>query len=298
MSIIIFGKNGQIGKELIIRLRKNNKIHAFNSKEINFLHTKKLAEKIDSLKPKIIINAAAYTKVDDAENNKEEAFMINSNAVGLIASKAKENGSRFIHFSTDYVFNGNKKTAYKENDKTDPINVYGRSKLSGENLIINSKCDYLIIRTSWVVSNNKNNFLSKILNQMHNKAQLKIVEDQFGTPSSANFVAKIVKKIIDSDKSIKEGIYHCSNSGIVSWYEIAQYVHKYLKRTSYKSESKKMRYFMKKNITIQPILSKDLLAEAKRPKFSQLNCSKLEKVLNYKFSTWQEEVKKIIKEII
>tara|TARA_B110000444_G_scaffold229553_1_gene236147 strand:+ start:842 stop:1738 length:897 start_codon:yes stop_codon:yes gene_type:complete len=298
MSILIFGKNGQIGKELVLSLGKNMEIHAFNSKEVNFLDIKNLEKKIDIIKPKIIINAAAYTKVDEAEKNKKEAFMINSEAVGFIASKAKENGSRLIHFSTDYVFNGNKKTAYKENDPTDPINVYGRSKLRGEDLIINSKCNYLIIRTSWVISKYRNNFLSKIIDQMLNRGELKIVKDQYGTPSSANFVAKVVKKIIDSDKNIKEGVYHCSNSGIVSWYEITQYVYKYLRRTSYKSKNRKIKNLMKKNLLIEPILSKDLDVLAKRPKFSQLNCSKLEKTLDYKFPVWQEEIKKIIKEII
>ena len=298
MSILIFGKNGQIGKELVSRLRKNMEVYAFNSKEVNFLDTRNLEKKIDIIKPKIIINAAAYTKVDEAEKNKKEAFIINSEAVGLIASKARENGSKLIHFSTDYVFNGNKKTSYKESDLTNPINVYGQSKLRGESLIINSKCNYFILRTSWVISKYGNNFLSKIIDQILNREELKIVNDQYGAPSSANFIAKVVKKIIDSDKNIKDGIYHCSNSGIVSWYEITQYVYKYLRRNSLESKNEKIKNLMKKNLVIQPIHSKDLALLAKRPKFSKLNCSKLQKVLHYKFPIWQQEVKKIIKEII
>jgi dTDP-4-dehydrorhamnose reductase len=298
MSILIFGKNGQIGKELVSRLRKNMEVYAFNSKEVNFLDTRNLEKKIDIIKPKIIINAAAYTKVDEAEKNKKEAFIINSEAVGLIASKARENGSKLIHFSTDYVFNGNKKTSYKESDLTNPINVYGQSKLRGESLIINSKCNYFILRTSWVISKYGNNFLSKIIDQILNREELKIVNDQYGAPSSANFIAKVVKKIIDSDKNIKDVIYHCINSGIVSWYEITQYVYKYLRRNSLESKNEKIKNLMKKNLVIQPIHSKDLALLAKRPKFSKLNCSKLQKVLHYKFPIWQLEVKKIIKEII
>lgn len=297
MSILIFGKNGQIGRELVSKLGKNMEVHAFNSKEVNFLDSGNLEKKIDLIKPKIIINAAAYTKVDEAEKNKKEAFTINSEAVGLIASKAKENGSKLIHFSTDYVFNGNKKTSYKENDLANPINVYGQSKLSGENLIINSKCNYFIIRTSWVISKYSNNFLSNIIDQILNKDQLKIVNDQYGAPSSANFIAKVVKKIIDSNKNIKDGIYHCSNSGIVSWYEITQYVYKYLKKSSFKSKNRKIKNLMRKNLLIQPVRSKDLFLFAKRPKFSKLNCLKLQKVLNYEFPVWNEEVKKIINEI-
>ncbi len=288
MKILLLGKRGQIGKEIVNNFEGISNFFSYDSDQLNFLDTNKVLKTIDDVKPEIIINAAAFTDVNGAENNKDEAFKLNAEIVGEIAVSAKKNNARLIHFSTDYVFNGKKSLPYNEDDTTEPLSIYGLSKLNGENLILKSGCNFVIIRTSWVISKYENNFLTKIVDQILTKDIIKVVNDQFGAVTSANFIAKIITKIIYTN--IKSGIYHLASSGTASWYDIAIYI---------LNELRDDRDFInQKNVKIYPISSNLQKNHAIRPKNSSLDCSKLEKILKYKFPHWKIEIKKIIKSLL
>ena len=288
-KILLIGKNGQIGSSIKKRLSKINKnIICLSKKELNLENLLSVQKKLNKIKPEIIINAAAYTKVEDAEKNKNLCYKINSLSTKKIAEWAYKNNSFLVYYSTDYVFSSKNNQPYKENDKTKPINVYGKSKLAGEKNIISSKCKYLILRISWVYADKGENFPKKIIKKIRNENEVLVVKDQIGTPNHADFISEITLKIIQ--KIIKKPytnpkVLNLSARGYTSYYNLAKKIYEKLKK----------KY---KNCKITPISTNKLLGKIKRPLNSKLNVSKLEKFLNTKLPDWELIFNKNINKII
>jgi len=258
MKILITGANGLLGNELVSVLKNDHSLILFSHSQLDISDSESVNKQIDSSLPDIIINSAAYTQVDVCETNYDLAYK--SNAIGPknLANKCKQLGIPFIHISTDYVFEGNENNnkPYKEDDKLGPKTVYGKTKLEGENLV-KQNCDkYFILRTAWLYGQGKN-FVKTMLNLSKKNKELKVVNDQIGSPTYAKDLAKAIKEIIDK-KSDKYGIYHITNKGEVSWYEFA----------------KKIFEIKKIEIKINPVTSEEFPRPAPRPHYSVLSNQK------------------------
>ena len=279
MRILLLGSNGQIGNSLIKKLNKKYELIKSYRHDIDLEKTFKIKEFINDMNPDLIINAAAYTNVDSAEKNSSLAYNINSEAVKLIAQESQKKNIFLIHYSTDYVFDGFKKSPYKESDITNPLNIYGKSKLYGENFITNLKFNYLIFRTSWVYGDYGKNFIKTILKLAENKDTLEVVNDQFGTPTSTNLISLATANAIDdfyNSRIWEPGIYHLSPNGKTSWFNIAK---KVMQIASFTNKSYG-------RVEIKPIKTKDYKFLAKRPINSLLNCTKISKKLSFNLPYW------------
>jgi dTDP-4-dehydrorhamnose reductase len=280
-NIIIFGKNGQVGSNLvqILAAEGNFIVKAFSSSEVDFSDLKKLREFLENLqtKPDFIINAAAYTNVDKAEDETKLADLINHQSVAIIANYCAKNQIKLIHYSTDYVFDGSGDEPFAEDNSKNlhPLNHYGKTKLDGEKAIIASGCDYLIIRISWVWDSNPNskNFVNTIARLAKEQEEISVVDDQIGSPTSAHFVAentiKIIKKLSDSadeiSKHFPNRIYHLNNGKYISWYDFAVEIIDNLKRKGEVLRVKK----------INPIKTSKYKTKATRPLNSRLKPSQI-----------------------
>ena len=288
-KILLIGKNGQIGSSIKKRLNKNSKnVISLSKRDLNLENLSSIEKVLNKFKPEIIINAAAYTKVDEAENNKNKCYKINSLSNKKIAKWVYKNNSFLVYYSTDYVFNKKNNQPSKENDKTKPINVYGMSKLEGEKNIISSKCKYLILRVSWVYADKGENFPKKIIKKIKTKNEIAVVNDQIGTPNHADFISEITLKIIkkiDTNSSLDPKILNLSARGYTSYYNIAKKIYNKLKN----------KY---KDCKIVPINTNKLLIKIKRPLNSRLDVSKLEKFLKIKLPNWEVMFNKKINNII
>jgi len=290
MKIILFGKNGQVGNEICKLSAVDRNFISYDSSEINFLDQEKIKEVICITKPNIIINAAAYTKVDEAEDDYENAYNINSLALKTISECALKQNATLVHYSTDYVFDGNKKSPYTEDDICNPISKYGVTKLQGEINIINSGCKYKIFRTSWVVSEHGNNFIKTIFKLANERKNLKIVSDQVGVPTSAKLIASVTLKMIKSNNMNKSNIYNLVPNGQTNWYKIACYIINYAQKKGYKFKLDESKVF--------PISSENYKTRAKRPQNSLLSNLKLSNELNEEMPEWQENINPIIDMLI
>lgn len=272
-NILILGAGGMLGHDL-------TKVFAeyypwlWDKEELDITNEQMVNEKITNIKPEVIINAAAYTNVDGAETDVELAFAINSQAIDYLSKATKALGAKFVHISTEYVFSGENKNGYNEDDKTEPINIYGKSKAEGEKILIASGVDYYLIRTSWLYGRapqkgkpRGKNFIDTILNKASQGEDLQVVNDQFGHPTYTLDLAQGIKTLLW--ENYPTGIYHLVNDGVASWFDLAKYALQ-LKGLDAK---------------IKPCLSTDFSSVAKRPQFSILNNNKLPKM-----RSWQEAV--------
>lgn len=283
-KVLVTGAGGQLGKKIF-----DNK-SVLSNVEIIFLDVNELnigaKESVDiwfkNNPVDVIINCAAYTAVDNAEEDKGNANRINNIAVGFLASKAKENNARFIHVSTDYVFDGKANIPYKEADDTNPISVYGITKLDGELTAKKENPESLIIRTSWLYSEYGKNFLKTIIHFAKEKESLSIVNDQYGTPTYAGDLAfhilSIVKQYLETDKW-KPGVYHYSNLGACSWYDFAVY------------------FLGLKGIEtpVYPVSSDQFVTKAHRPSYSLLDKQKIIDTYDLRIPYWQESCANMLK---
>ena len=229
MKILVIGAEGQLGKCLQEKLKRNQHDLIFCSKnELDITDTKSTEAKIKSLKPEIIINSAAYTFVDKAEKEKQKNNLINNISVGFIANLTKKINATLIHISTDYVFDGEKPSPYNEKDEPNPISEYGKAKLKGEDSIRKSGCNYFIIRTEWVFSEFGNNFLKTMIKLGEDRNELNVVNDQIGCPTYAQDLAKAINNMINHEKflEIDSGIYHYSGDRSCSWFEFSKEIFK------------------------------------------------------------------------
>jgi dTDP-4-dehydrorhamnose reductase len=278
MKILILGSSGQVGMALKKELSEYELLTP-NSKIFNLANSESISEffKINNLD--LIINLAAYNDVDGAEVHKELAYKINSESVGIIARHANLLDVPFIHFSTNFIFDGIKTTPYSEDDLPNPLGVYGKSKLEGEKLVLNSGCRFYIFRTSWIYSNFGSNFYNFIRNSALNNNQLNVVDDQFAVPTCASFLAKIIKIIIPKLSSENCGIYHLVPNGFCSKYNFARSIISTMKhKSSFNS--------------CNPVKTSFFKTKAKRPLYSVLNNEKIKKSFMLEFFDWELFLKK------
>jgi dTDP-4-dehydrorhamnose reductase len=226
-KILILGKQGQVAWELQRTLASLGHVTICGSQELDLANPDRIREKVRSIQPDIIVNAAAYTAVDKAETESELCRVINAIAPGILAELARESQALLVHYSTDYVFDGTKVGAYVETDPTNPLSVYGASKLAGEQAIIQVDCPHLIFRTTWVYGNRGKNFLLTILRLAAEKTELKIVADQIGSPTWSRSISEATAQIIAQcrqDRSSVKGLYNLSAAGKTSWHGFANQI--------------------------------------------------------------------------
>ena len=280
MKILITGINGQVGHALMHELTDHELI-GLTRKECELTNPDQIRQVIDQYQPELIINPAAYTKVDQAEDESELAFRINRDAPRVMANMAREYDIPHIHFSTDYVFDGQKEGAYTEEDLPNPLGVYGKSKFAGEEAIREIDGQYYIFRTSWVYSSEGQNFYLNIQRKIREQDELKVVNDQFGVPTSSIFIAKQIKKIIPKLSNENKGIYHLVPSGSCSWFDFAELI----------LESCYGDNLLKK---ITPITTDNFQTRTKRPGNSCLLNSKVKQTFMLEFNDWKHEFKKFL----
>lgn len=276
MSILLIGKTGMLSQDIASSLvEKGYDVDIPSIEELDITSLQSINSFTRDKQYEYIINAAAYTQVDLAEDNREIAYEINAKGVANLLELTKKNQAKLIHFSTDYVFNGKKTSPYTESDSPDPINIYGKSKLDGENHIQMSMQHHLIIRLSWLCGLHGPNFITAMIRLMKSKEEISVVNDQIGSPTFCHEVAAIFPKLINAS-----GIYHLSNQGSCSWYDFACSIFDYLKRHDIKVATK----------TINPIKSSEYPTKATRPKNSILSTEKAEKELGIKLPNWEESL--------
>ena len=287
MRIVLFGKNGQLGWEFQRILPILGEVIALGRDEIDISDLHNLQKKLNELQPGLIINTAAYTDVDQAEKESELATKINAAAPGVMAEAARRNGAVFIHYSTDYVFDGKGDTPYTESHLANPLNTYGKSKLMGEENITQAGDACLILRTSWVYSLRGNSFVNKVLGWARRNENLKIVSDQISNPTWARMLAEITSLMLVQNNAnlleiIRErrGVYHLAGSGYTSRYEWARQI------LANDPDPTKQRVQ-----TIEPALSEDFPTPAVRPLFSALDCSLFEKTFGLQAPDWANMLK-------
>jgi len=288
MKILLLGKDGQVGRELQRTLLPLGEVLAMNRTQADLANPAELEQLLQLLKPDLIVNAAAYTAVDKAETDQAAAFRINAEAVAVIAEYAFHHNVLFIHYSTDYVFDGQKSGAYLETDATHPLCVYGSSKRAGEEFILRSRCRTLIFRTSWVFSCHGSNFVKTILRLAKEKSSLNIVADQYGAPTSAELIADVTALAIAGywSGTLPSGIYHLTAEGETSWHGFAYHIVNQAIANGVDLQLDPA--------NIRPITTEEYPAPARRPKNSRLDTSLISSKLGLQLPDWTIHVNRTI----
>ena len=299
-KILLFGKNGQVGWELQRSLSPLGELVAvdYDSTDLcgDFTNLQGLAKNIQTLQPNIIVNAAAYTAVDKAESEPELARNINALAPGVLAHEAKKLGALLVHYSTDYVFDGSGSKPWKETDATGPLSVYGKTKLEGEQLIVENCPNHLIFRTSWVYAARGNNFAKTILRLAEERERLTVIDDQTGAPTGADLLADVTAHAIRSVFTNPQtnpklaGLYHVVANGQTSWHGYAKFVIEHALRAGVP--------LITTLDAIVPVLTSAFPTAAKRPHNSCLNTNKLQSAFGLSLPHWQQGVARMLNEII
>ncbi len=278
-TIAVSGANGQVGWELqqIAKGYTHFNFIFLSRTEFDLSNSNSIQKFFENNSIDFFINAAAYTQVDNAEDEKELAILINTTAVSVISKICFERNIQFIHFSTDYVFNGISNQPFLESDKTNPINFYGETKMSGEYEALKNNSNTIIIRTSWVYSTHGRNFVKTMLRLMNENENISVVNDQLGSPTYAKDLATAVLQIcFEIDNGNKHcGVYNYCNQGIISWFQFAQAI----------QELKKI------DCKIIPITTNDFPTKAKRPAYSSLNNQKIQTDFNIEIPEWKQSLK-------
>lgn len=281
--ILVLGAKGMLGQDLMRVLREHlgvadcDQLSDWDLSEINICNKDEVALKIGKLKPSLVINAAAYTNVDGCEDHVEDAMDANAVAPGNIAKVCKEINARLVHFSTDFIFDGQSDRPYRPDDPTNPLSIYGKSKLEGENAIKTSGCDHLLIRTAWLFGVHGKNFVEAIFNKAAAGENLRVVNDQVGCPTYTIDLAHAVINLLNQDAT--ETVHFC-NSGICSWYDFAREI------VGYASN----------DVTVEPIQSDQLDRPARRPAYSVLETSKYVELTGQTPASWQDALSRYMTE--
>ena len=286
MNIWVIGKNGMLAKDILKVFDKNNISYFSTGREIDITNIDDLNNYIKNKNIDIVINCAAYTKVDLAEDEPEICAKINGFGVKNISEICENKNLKLIHFSTDYVFDGTSNKPYKESDTTNPINVYGRSKLEGEKYAL-SLNKSLIIRISWLYGINGNNFVYTMLNLMKNKDSIKVVNDQYGSPTNTLDISNLILHIIKDIKDFNFGIYHYTNEGNISWFDFANSIYDLAKKNN----------ILNKDCIVEPCNSKEYKTKAKRPKFSVLSKDKIKNDYKINLIDYKESLNSFLKSL-
>jgi len=287
MQILLLGINGQLGWELLRTLATLGQVTALDYPQIDLTRPEQARRVIKLIKPQVIINATAYTSVDGAESEAEVALAINRDAPGIIAEEAKALGAVFIHYSTDYVFDGMKSEPYVETDLPNPVNTYGQSKLAGEYEITQIGGTYLILRTSWLYSLRGETFVNKVLKWSRQYETLRIVEDQVGSPTWCRMLAEATAQVIAmGSKNIVDwltahsGLYHLAGDGYASRYEWAQEILKY--------DPSPQEQIVEQ---LLPSLTSEFPTPARRPLFSALDCTRFYQTFGLRLPDWRNALR-------
>jgi dTDP-4-dehydrorhamnose reductase len=299
MQILLFGGNGQLGWELQRSLAPLGKVHILDHPQVDFMQPESLREIVEGIRPDVIVNAAAYTAVDRAESEIEATFLINHQAVDVLAREAFKRHIPLIHYSTDYVFDGKKRGAYFETDKPNPLNVYGRSKLKGEEAVSKSGCVGVVLRTSWVYSLRGGGFVTKVLTWARENEMLRIVDDQISGPTSARMLAETTSLMLAKAGknpydylAERAGLYHLAGDGVCSRYEWA----KVILALDPRKQAHSTPHGAHRKCQLIPAKSTDFLTSARRPLETVLNCDRFENVFGLRLPPWQDALRMMMEE--
>lgn len=292
MKIVLLGKNGQLGRQLQRSLTSEGQVTAWGREEADLADPEAVAARLASVRPEIIVNAAAYTAVDRAESEPEKARLINAAAVAAMAGVAARTGAMLVHYSTDYVFDGGRSGCYAEGDEPAPLNVYGATKFAGEQAIRDSGCRHLLIRTSWVHAPHGANFIRTMLSLAQTRESLRVVADQHGAPTSASLIADVTVALLHrrlwGDGS--SGIYHVAARGETTWWGLARFAIEEAGRAGLPLRASPD--------AVQPIATGDYVTAARRPANSRLCIAKVEAVLGKRLPAWEEGVQATVSGIV
>lgn len=293
MRILLLGANGQLGRELGYTLPASGEVKACKRADVDLTDHLSMTAAIEAFQPDVIVNAAAYTAVDKAESEREMALQINTKAVDVLANEAAKRNIWLIHYSTDYVFDGSKKEPYRETDTPNPINVYGESKLAGEEAIIASGCKYLIFRTAWVIGQHGHNFARTILRLARERDALSVINDQRGVPTVPALIAAVTVSAINAIPASTpwpSGHYHLTPHGQTTWFDIAQ--------TLLQLAREQRLSLTVDESSLCPVKTTDYPARAARPMNSLLNTRKIEQQLSFKLPHWKVGFLNVANELV
>ena len=302
--ILLIGRNGQVGTDLASLLPRLGQLASLNRHELDLMKPDDIRRSIREVRPQWIINAAAYTAVDQAERDEATARAVNEEAPAVIAEEAKKIGAAMVHYSTDYVFDGWKKSPYEETDTPNPINVYGKTKLGGERAIQASGAHHLIFRTEWVYATQGRNFLLTVLRLATQKQELRIVADQIGSPTTSREIAaataKVISQLMDKEEGVRSlatigGIYNMTAEGETSWYEFAKAILEEASATAQsipwvKAATKGMPFLSER---VLPITTAEYPTTARRPAYSVLSMARLHHRFGVRLPPWREQLRSL-----
>lgn len=283
MNILVIGSGGQLGKEVQDATQMSQHQYFFtNSKTLDIQDIDAVACFCNANEIEVVLNCAAYTQVDKAESEQVQAEAINHLAVERLANLSKQLGMMFIHISTDYVFGGNQNLPYKEEDATSPLGVYGVTKRAGEEAIIASGCDHIIIRTAWLYSWRGKNFFNTMRHLTATKKEVKVVFDQVGTPTNATDLAQFLVEMIEQQAyKGRCGIYHYTNEGVCSWFDFAYAINELCHH----------------KCVVMPCYSSQYPSVVQRPAYSVLDKTKIKETFNVTLSYWRDSLRECIKRV-
>jgi dTDP-4-dehydrorhamnose reductase len=292
-NILLTGINGQVGYELQFGLASFGKVHALDRSQLDLSNPDNIRQVVQLIKPDLIVNPAAYTAVDKAEVELDLANAINAIAPQILAEEAAKLGAAMVHYSTDYVYDGAKTTPYVETDETNPLSIYGKTKLAGEDAIRATAVPHLILRTSWVYGSRGKNFMNTILRLASERESLRIVADQFGAPTSSRAIAEATVSALANWTKDKSGTYHLTCGGSTSWYGFAQAI---IEEYELLSELRHWPALKASVANILPITTADYPTPAARPANSKLICDKLSSTFGLVLPEWRIALKQVMAE--
>ena len=281
-SVLVFGKNGQVGSKLVSLLAGTEgfRVRGVDIDEIDLVAVDQIDEFIRSTNPRWVVNGSAHTAVDRAESEPELSLKLNALAPGAMARTCASIGARFIHYSTDYVFDGTASDPYDEDDPVNPQSVYGKTKARGEQEVFTCLSDAILFRTAWVYSREGANFVNTMLRLASERSEISVVNDQFGSPTLADDLARVTVNVINSiekqEYPYHGGIFHATGQGITSWYEFCREI---------------MRVSGNHHVVIKPIATADYPTPAPRPAYSVLSNRKLSDIYDQRLPDWTESLK-------
>ncbi len=288
-KILVLGSEGQLGSALMKALDRNFIVEGINKKKFNFLEPNNFSDLLKKGDTNYVINAAAYTNVEQAETEVDFAKQINGEALKFIAQACNKEKIKLLHFSTDYVFDGAKGLPYSEEDKPNPISSYGKSKFLGEKFILENTENFLIFRTSGIISKNQNNFIFKILSASESQKELKIVDDQATSLNFSGFLAEAVLKILkdnENEEDKPKGIFNLVGPNFGSWYDFAKFAQHLCGLKGINSRFAK--------INIVPVNTEEMNFKARRPKFSHLSSDKIKHFYSLSLPNWEKSIEEIL----
>lgn len=281
MRVLVTGSGGQVGTEMVRALGGRATVFAYDRAALDLAHPERIAERMRGDRPDVIVNCGAYTAVDRAESEPELAHQVNGVAAAVLAEEALRHDALLIHFSTDYVFDGTKRSPYVEDDPPNPVNAYGATKLEGERAITASGCAHLVLRTSWVYGPHGKNFMLTMLRLAESRDELRIVDDQHGAPTSSAQLARLTAQLLDlglDTLRAKSGLYHATAAGETTWRGFAEAIF---------DGAARRRGASFKRPRVLPIATREYPTPARRPAYSVLSCDRLAHAFGLRVPDWR-----------